>query len=61
MYGNNYLYKECCKPHMSLVCGVYGTTSAGTVDYTGGEEVRTNLLESNSSAKPEANEPFSSW
>ena len=37
MYGNNYLYKECCKPHMSLVCGVYGTTSAGTVDYTGGE------------------------
>ena len=29
-------------------------TSAGTVDYTGGEEVRTFLLESHSSVKPEA-------
>ena len=29
-------------------------TSAGTVDYTGGEEVRANLLESHSSVKPEA-------
>ena len=31
-------------------------TSAGTVDYTGGEEVRANILESHSSMKPEANE-----
>ena len=30
--------------------------SAGTVDYTGGEEVRADLLESRSSAKPEAHE-----
>ena len=30
--------------------------SAGTVDYTGGEEVRASLLESLSSAKPEAHE-----
>ena len=29
-------------------------TSAGTVDYTGGEEVRADLLDSHSSAKPEA-------
>ena len=28
--------------------------SAGTVDYTGGEEVRTNLLKGHSSVKPEA-------
>ena len=34
-------------------------TSAGTVDYTGGEEVRANLLKGRSSAKPEANEPLS--
>ena len=31
-------------------------TSAGTVDYTGGEKVRTDLLESHSSEKPEAHE-----
>ena len=31
-------------------------TSAGTVDNTGGEEVRADLLESRSSAKPEAHE-----
>ena len=31
-------------------------TSAGTVDYTGGEEVRADHLESHSSEKPEANE-----
>ena len=30
--------------------------SAGTVDYTGGEEVRADLLESHSSEKPETNE-----
>lgn len=30
--------------------------SAGTVDYTGGEEVRTNLLKGHSSEKPEAHE-----
>ena len=30
--------------------------SAGTVDYTGGEEVRANLLKGRSSAKPEAHE-----
>ena len=32
--------------------------SAGTVDYTGGEEVRTDLLGSHSSEKPEATEPL---
>ena len=31
--------------------------SAGTVDYTGGWEVRANLLESHSSVKPEAHKP----
>lgn len=31
-------------------------TSAGTVDYTGGEKVSTNLLEDRLSAKPEAHE-----
>ena len=31
-------------------------TSAGSVDYTGGEEVRADLLESRFSVKPEANE-----
>jgi len=35
--------------------------SAGTVDYTGGEEVRTDLLESHSSVKPEANESLVHW
>ena len=30
--------------------------SAGTVDYTGGEKVRADFLESHSSVKPEANE-----
>jgi hypothetical protein len=30
--------------------------SAGTVDYTGGEEVRANLLKGRSFAKPEAHE-----
>ena len=30
--------------------------SAGTVDYTGGEEVRANLLKGRSSVKPEAHE-----
>ena len=30
--------------------------SAGTVDYTGGEEVRANLLRGRSSEKPEAHE-----
>ncbi len=30
--------------------------SAGTVDYTGGEEVRADLLESHSSTKPEAHQ-----
>ena len=33
-------------------------TSAGTVDYTGGEELRADLLESHSSEKPEANNYF---
>ena len=36
-------------------------TSAGTVDYTGGEDVRANLLKSRSSAKPEAHEPLAHW
>lgn len=35
--------------------------SAGTVDYTGGEEVRANLLKGRSSAKPEANELKTHW
>ena len=36
--------------------GLNNNISAGTVDYTGGEEVRANILESHSSVKPEANE-----
>ena len=36
--------------------GIRILTSAGTVDYTGGEDVRTNLTESRSSVKPEAHE-----
>lgn len=36
--------------------GVESHISAGTVDYTGGEGVRTNLLKGRSSAKPEAYE-----
>ena len=36
-------------------------TSSGTVDYTGGEEVRTDHLESHSSVKPEANEYLTQW
>lgn len=36
-------------------------TSAGTVDYTGGEEVRANLLKGRSSAKPEAHESLAHW
>nr|DAM47971.1 MAG TPA: hypothetical protein [Caudoviricetes sp.] len=39
----NYLYKE-------------ENISAGTVDYTGGEEVRTNHFKGHSSVKSEANE-----
>ena len=35
--------------------------SAGTVDYTGGEEVRANLLKGRSSAKPEAHESLAHW
>ena len=35
--------------------------SAGTVDYTGGEEVRANLLRGRSSAKPEAHESLAHW
>lgn len=35
--------------------------STGTVDYTGGEEVRTDHLESHSSVKPEANESLVHW
>ncbi len=34
--------------------GLNNNISAGTVDYTGGEEVRANHLESHSSVKPEA-------
>ena len=36
-------------------------TSAGTVDYTGGEEVRVNLSKDHSSVKPEANEFLVHW
>ena len=39
-----------------LRIGLNNNISAGTVDYTGGEEVRADLLESHSSVKPEANE-----
>nr|DAK15871.1 MAG TPA: hypothetical protein [Ackermannviridae sp.] len=38
--------------------GKLNNTSAGTVDYTGGEEVRAEHLESRSSVKPEAHEFF---
>ena len=34
--------------------GLNNNISAGTVDYTGGEEVRVNLLKDHSSVKPEA-------
>ncbi len=40
-----------------LRIGLNNNISAGTVDYTGGEEVRANLLESHSSVKPEAQKP----
>ena len=36
-------------------------TSAGTVDYTDGEGVRADLLESLSSVKSEANESLAHW
>ena len=36
-------------------------TSAGTVDYTGGEGVRADLMESLPSEKPEANESLAHW
>ena len=39
-----------------LRVGLKQYTSAGTADYTGGEEVRAVLLESHSSVKPEAKE-----
>ena len=39
-----------------LRAGLKQYTSAGTADYTGGEEVRADLSESHSSAKPEAQE-----
>ena len=41
--------------------GLNNNISAGTVDYTGGEEVRANILESHSSVKPEANESLAQW
>ena len=37
-----------------LRIGLNNNISAGTVDYTGGEGVRADLLESHSSVKPEA-------
>ena len=39
-----------------LHIGLNNNISAGTADYTGGEGVRTDLLESHSSEKPEAHE-----
>ena len=42
--------------HFGLNNNNNNNISAGTVDYTGGEEVRANHLESHSSMKPEANE-----
>ena len=41
-----------------LRIGLNNNISAGTVDYTGGEEVRVNLSKDRSSVKPEANEPL---
>ena len=41
-----------------LRIGLNNNISAGTVDYTGGEEVRTDLMESHSSMKPETNDFF---
>ena len=41
-----------------LRVGLNQYTSAGTADYTGGEEVRAVLLESHSSVKPEAHKHF---
>ena len=43
---------------INILCvGLKQYTSAGTADYTGGEEVRADLLESHSSVKPEALKP----
>ena len=41
-----------------LHVGLKQYTSAGTADYTGGEEVRAVLSESHSSVKPEAHKPL---
>ena len=42
---------------INILCvGLKQYTSAGTADYTGGEEVRVNLLKDQSSVKPEAKE-----
>ena len=41
-----------------LRIGLNNNISAGTVDYTGGEEVRVNLLKDHSSVKPEAHNYF---
>ena len=42
---------------INILCvGLKQYTSAGTADYTGGEEVRADLSESHSSVKPEAKE-----
>ena len=41
-----------------LRVGLKQYTSAGTADYTGGEEVRADLSGSHSSVKPEAHEPL---
>ena len=44
-----------------LRVGLKQYTSAGTADYTGGEEVRAVLSESHSSVKPEAQERLAIW
>ena len=49
-----YYYYLCRRDVNAVISFGLNSTSAGTVDYTGGEGVRANLLESHSSTKPEA-------
>lgn len=48
--------KNCVNAAINILKLGLSNISAGTVDYTGGEEVRANLLKGRSSAKPEAHE-----
>ena len=51
---NNYCIYICIVDTTKIQSWFY--ISAGTVDYTGGEEVRANLLKGRSSVKSEAHE-----